>query len=101
MIVSLSDGNIVLFGGAPEAGTPDASLSDGLTRATGEEFEAALGTIGELVKTLQASIEAMPNRPEKIEVEFGATFGRECDLWIVSERASLEFKIKLAWGKGG
>jgi hypothetical protein len=101
MIVNMSDGNIVLFGGAPESGMPDIDHLNGLTRATGDEFQAALGTIGELVRTLQASIEAMPQRPEKIEVEFGATFGSGCDLWIVSAAASPEFKIKLVWGDGG
>ena len=32
IIVHLSDGKIVLFGGAPEAGAADAGISDGLTQ---------------------------------------------------------------------
>ena len=56
--------------------------------------------VGDLVKSLEASIEAMPKRPEKIEIEFGATLSQECDLWIVAPSASPEFRIKLAWGKG-
>ncbi|MEJ0095865.1 MAG: CU044_2847 family protein [Methylocella sp.] len=73
MVVDLSDGNILLFGGFPVQDAPDAGVSDGFTRATSETFKAALSSIGDLVKTLEASIEAMPKRPEKIEIEFGAT----------------------------
>ena len=101
IIVDLSDGKIVLFGGGPEPGAPDAGLSDGFTRASADEFKAALGSVGELVKALEASIEALPKRPEKIEIEFGATLSQECDLWIVAPDASPEFRIKLAWGKEG
>jgi hypothetical protein len=100
IIVDLSDGRIVLFGGHPRDGAPDAGLSDGFTRASVDEFQAALGSISELVKTFEASIAALPNRPEKVEIEFGATLSQECDLWIVALDASPEFRIKLAWGKG-
>ena len=99
IIVDLSDGKIVLFGGGPEPGAPDAGLSDGFTRASADEFKAALGSVGELVRALEASIEALPKRPEKVEIEFGATLSQECDLWIVAPDASPEFRIRLAWGK--
>ncbi len=98
MIVEMPNGNIILFGGAPEPGTPDAGLSNGFSRATSDGFTAALGSIGELVKSFEASVEAMPKRPEKLEIEFGVTLSHECDLWIVSMDASPEFKIKLSWG---
>jgi hypothetical protein len=101
MIFNLSDGNVVLFGGGSDAGRPDIDPSNGLTRASAEEFQRAFGTIGVLVKTLQASIDALPNRPEKIEIEFAATFSRECDLWIVSNGAPSEFRIRLGWEKEG
>ena len=42
IIVHLSDGKIVLFGGAPEAGAADAGISDGLTRASADELREAL-----------------------------------------------------------
>lgn len=99
IIVDLSEGKIVMFGGSPQPGAPDAGLADGFTRASADEFQAALGTVGELVKTLEASIDAMPKRPDKIEIEFGATLSQECDLWIVAPDASPEFRIKLAWDK--
>lgn len=100
IIVDLSGGKIVLFGGAQQPGAPATALSDSLTRADVEEFGAALGSIGELVKSLHASIDALPRRPEKVEIEFCATLSQECDLWIVAADASPEFKVKLAWGKG-
>ncbi len=101
MVVDLAEGNIVLFGGAPEPGTADAGLTNGFSRASAETFMAALASIGALVKTVEASIYALPKRPETIEIEFGATLSQECDLWIVSPEASPEFKIRLTWGKGG
>lgn len=101
MIVDLAEGNIVLFGGAPEPGMPDAGLTNGFSRASAETFQAALGTIGALVKTVEASIDAMPQKPEGIEIEFGATLSQDCDLWIVSPDSAPEFKIRLSWGKNG
>jgi hypothetical protein len=100
MIVDLPDGNILLFGGFPEPDAPDAGRSDSFSRATSETFNAALGSIGNIVKALEASIDAMPKRPEKIEIEFGASLSRDGDLWIVSSDDAPEFKIRLAWGKG-
>lgn len=99
IVVDMSDGRLVLFGGAPEPGTPDAGIADGFTRASAEEFGAALRSIGELVKTLEASIEAMPKRPENIEIEFGATLSQECDLWIVADGADPEFRVRVSWGR--
>ncbi len=99
IIVELSDGKIALFGGAPEAGEPDAGIADGFTRASADEFKAGLASVGELVGSLQASIDALPKRPDKIEIEFGATLSQECDLWVVGAEASPEFTIRLAWGK--
>ena len=98
MIVGFADGKILLFGGASEPGMPDAGLSDGFSRATSETLTAALGSIGELVRSFEAAVEAMPKRPQGIEIEFGAALSHECDLWIVSMDASPEFEIKLAWG---
>ena len=100
IIVDVLDGKIVLFGGAPVEGSPAVGLSDGFTRASADEFIAGLSSVGEIVKAFEASIAALPNRPEKVEIEFGATLSQECDLWIVPPDASPEFRIKLAWGKG-
>lgn len=98
MIIELSDGNIVLFGGAPVAGARDVGFADDFTKANGEAFKSALGSLAELVKFFEASIDAMPKRPDRLEVEFGATLSRECDLWIVSGEGEAEFKVKLSWG---
>ena len=99
IIVDIADGKIVLFGGAPRDGEPAVGLSDGYTRASADEFAAALGAVGEIVKAVEASIAALPKRPEKIEIEFGATLSQECDLWIVAPDAAPQFRIRLAWGK--
>lgn len=99
IIVDMSGGRIVLFGGAPETGRPDASPSDGFTRASADEFSAALFSIGEIAKAFEASIDAMPKRPRNIDIEFGATLSDECDLWIVGEGADPEFRVTLSWGE--
>ena len=41
----------------------------------------------------------MARRPDKFEMEFGASLSGDCDLWIVSAEGKAEFKVKLAWGK--
>ena len=48
----------------------------------------------------RSSVDAMPRRPDKIELEFGATLSRDCDLWIVAGGEEPEFKVKLSWKKG-
>lgn len=101
MIIELSDGNIVLFGGGPAPGAPDVGFADDFTRANGEAFKTALGSLAELVKIFEGAVEAMPRRPEKLEVEFGATLSRDCELWIVAGGGEAEFKVKLSWAKGG
>jgi hypothetical protein len=41
----------------------------------------------------------MVHRPDKVEMEFGASLSGECDLWIVSGDGEAEFKVKLSWDK--
>jgi hypothetical protein len=101
MIVELSDGNIVLFGGGPVSGAPDVGITDDFVRVKGEAFKSALGSLAEVVKLCEASLDAMPKRPDKIELEFGATLSRDCELWIVAGGEQPEFKVKLSWAKGG
>jgi Trypsin-co-occurring domain 1 len=58
-----------------------------------------LGSLGELVKILEASIGDLPKRPDKIEMEFGAKLSTDCNLWIVSGEGEAEFKVTLSWEK--
>jgi len=101
MIVEMSDGNIILFGGGPVAGSPDVGFAGDFTRANVEAFKSAFASLAELVKVIEGSIDAMPRRPDKLELEFGATLSRDCDLWIVPGEGEAEFKIRLSWGKAG
>jgi hypothetical protein len=41
----------------------------------------------------------MAHRPDKVEMEFGASLSGDCDLWIVSGEGKADFKVKLAWNK--
>jgi hypothetical protein len=101
MIIELPAGQKVLFGGrAPETGLAEVGIAEDVARVAGEKFRAALGTLGDLVATLEQSVARMTHRPDKVEMEFGATLSGECDLWIVSGEGEAEIKVKLAWGKG-
>ncbi len=100
MIVELPSGNKVLFGGrgAP-TGLSEVAVMDNVARATSATFQKALGSLAELVSTLEQSIDKIAKRPEKVEMEFRASLSGECDLWVVSGEGEAEFKVTLSWGK--
>lgn len=99
MIIELPAGQKVLFGGGAVTGLSDVGIADETARIAGDKFKAALGTLADLVATLEQSVGRMVHRPEKVEMEFGATLSGECDLWIVSGEGEAEIKVKLTWGK--
>lgn len=97
IIVNLPEGGVVLFGGAPEQGVADAGLHAGATRVEVGALEAAFGALGVVAAAMERAVAALPNRPEGMEVEFGATLSSDGDLWIVGPDASPEFTVRLAW----
>lgn len=100
MIVELHGGKKLLFGGqGPESGLSEAGFGEDIAKVTSDKFQAALGSLSELVAVLERSVGQMAQRPDKFELEFGASLSGDCDLWIVSSEGKAEFKIKLAWGK--
>jgi hypothetical protein len=86
-----------LFGSPDEGGLQEVSLAAKLPKAAADQFENALGTLGDLIGVLEKHIGALPSRPSKVEVEFGASLSGDCNLWIVSGEGKSEFKVKLAW----
>jgi hypothetical protein len=64
---------------------------------TTETFKSALGSLGELVKILEHSVGNLPELPNKVEMEFGASLKGDCNLWIVSGEGEADFKVKLSW----
>jgi Trypsin-co-occurring domain 1 len=101
MIIELPAGQKVLFGGSgPETGLAETGAAEDVARIAGEKFRAALGALADLVAALEQSVGHMAHRPDKVEIEFGATLSSECDLWIVSGKGEAEIKVTLAWGKG-
>ncbi|MGJ5236997.1 CU044_2847 family protein, partial [Bradyrhizobium oligotrophicum] len=100
MVVELPGGRKVLFGGHGAAtGLSEVGIGDEIAKATGDRFRDALGSLAELVKVLEQSVGSMAHRPDKVEMEFGASLSGECDLWIVSGEGEAEFKVKLSWEK--
>ena len=99
--VETPDGGKVFFGGGGQgAGLSEVSFADTAVKVAGEKFQAALGSLGWIVATLERSVETMAKRPDKVEVEFSASLTTECNLHIVSGEAEAEFKVTLTWGKG-
>ena len=98
MIVALPSGKKLLFGAPQRGGLHEVSLKDRLAEKASDQFESALGTLGELVGVLEKTVGALAHRPGKVEMEFSATLSGDCDLWIVSGHSEAEFKITLSWG---
>ena len=102
MVVELSNDKRLFFGGrGPDGELSEIWVTDDIAKGTKEDFLSAIGSLAELVKTLDESVGAMAKRPEKIEIEFGASLGSDCNLWIAPGDSKAEFKVKLSWGKGG
>jgi hypothetical protein len=100
MVVELPGGSKVLFGGrGATRGLSEVGIGAEIATATSDRFKAALGSLAELVAVLEKSVGDMVHRPDKVEMEFGASLSGECDLWIVSGEGEAEFKVKLSWGK--
>jgi hypothetical protein len=94
MIVEFPDGQQILFGGSGSGtGLSEVGMAEDIARATEAAFKSGIGAIGKL----EESIGAMPKRPGKIEMEFGATLSADCKLWIVSGKGNYAFKVKLSW----
>ena len=98
MIVEFPDGQQILFGGTGSGtGLSEVGVGEEIAKATGAAFKSGLGAIGKLVTTLEESVDAMEKRPDKIEMEFGATLSADCKLWVVSGKGDYALKVKLAW----
>ena len=98
MIIELQGGTKVFFGGeAPEIGLAPVGRAGDIAKISGEKFQAALGSLADLVSAMEKSIGKMASRPDKLEMEFGASLSGDCNLWIVSGEGKAEFKVKLAW----
>jgi hypothetical protein len=92
--VELINGSKILIGGRDAAGSSSA-----IPNVTAYTLRTALGSLVEVVEILEHAVASMANRPEKVEMEFGASLSSECSLWIVPGAEDAEFRVKLTWGK--
>jgi Trypsin-co-occurring domain 1 len=98
MIVEFQDGQQILFGGTDSGtGLSEVGVEEEIAKRTEAAFRSGIGAIGKLMTTLEESVGAMPKRPDKIEMEFGATLSADCKLWIVSGKGDYAIKVKLSW----
>jgi hypothetical protein len=95
--LELPEGKRLYFGGDAKTGLAEVSLKGKIPAVTTETFKSAMGSLGELVKILGESVGAMPKRPNKVEMEFGASLKGDCNLWIVKGAGEADFKVKLFW----
>jgi hypothetical protein len=100
MILELPNNKSILFGNAAETGLHEAALT-GPAKAPAGKLEEALGSLAELVGVVEANLDKLAKRPDKVEMEFGATLSGDCKLWIVSGKGEAEFKVTLSWGAQG
>jgi hypothetical protein len=102
ILIDLPDGHQVLFGGSgSRTGLSEVSIGGDIARASSETFKAALGSLAGLASALEGSLGDMAKRPDKVEMEFGASLTGDCNLWIVSGEGQAEFKVTLSWEKSG
>jgi hypothetical protein len=99
MIVELPSGAKIHFGDEPPTGLSEVGVAEDIAKITSEKFKAALAALAGLVAALEDSVGQMVHRPDKVEMEFGASLSGDCDLWVVSGEGKADFKVKLAWGK--
>jgi Trypsin-co-occurring domain 1 len=97
IIVELSEGRKVIFGTAEDQGLSEIGAADGAVKASKELFKTALGSLGDLVRMLEATVDEMSKRPDKVEMEFGAKINADCNLCIVSGKGEAQFKVTLVW----
>lgn len=97
IIVELSGGRKLYFGGSA-ARLTEVSAKGKVAKMTADTFKSAMGSLGDLVKMLEESVGTLPKRPDKVELEFGASLKGDCDLWIVSGEGEADFKVTLSWG---
>lgn len=98
LVVEFEGGRKIYFGDkTSKGGLSEASVGANVAKASKEQFEAALGTLGHLIDAMEKSLAKVVKKPSKVAMEFGASLKGECDLWIVSGEGSSEFKVTLTW----
>ncbi|HMF06280.1 MAG TPA: CU044_2847 family protein [Methylocella sp.] len=98
IIVELSEGRKLYFGGTAATRLAEVSAKGKVATMAADTFKSALGSLGDLVKVLEESVGNLPKRPDKVELEFGASLKGDCDLWIVRGEGEADFKVTLSWG---
>lgn len=97
--VQLAEGRKLLIGGnGSAAGLAEVSVGSRVVEAGVDAFQKGLSTLADLFRMLDAAVEAIPKRPDSIEMEFKAKLTGECDLWVVSGEGEAEFTVKVTWG---
>ena len=99
IVVELDGGKKIYFGGERTSSRlQEVSAANKAVKRSKDQFEAALGTLGDLINAMEKSLANVARRPDKVEMAFGASLTGECDLWIVSGEGKAEFKVTLTWG---
>lgn len=61
------------------------------------DFAKVSASLAGIVRSVEAQLEALPRRPDEVQIEMGAELRGEADLWLVSGEAAGHMKVTLAW----
>lgn len=101
VVVEFKDGRKLHFetGGGTTGGVGlrEASVGKKIAKASTEQFEGALGTLGDLIDILEKSIAKVASKPTTVELTFGASLKGDLDLWVVKGESEAQFSVTLTW----
>jgi inner membrane protein involved in colicin E2 resistance len=94
--LQLSDEAIVYVEVRPSA---NERLREVSTEKLEANFDKVSRSLRGVVQSINAQLDQIPIRPDKITVEMGAELKGEADLWLVSGEAKGHIKISMTWEK--
>ncbi|MFF4233587.1 CU044_2847 family protein [Streptomyces sp. NPDC001820] len=88
----------VLVDFAPTPGLRQVATSPAdLARRSESAVDAAMGTIRSMARRVEAAVDALPHRPDQVEVEFGITLDAESGALIAKASAGASLTVRLTW----
>ncbi len=96
--VKFDDGHEIVFSDEiAKTGMSNVGRADVLINSAKDSFVDALGGIANVITSLQSAVNNIENRPNKIEMEFGASVKGKGSLLVVSADTAAQFKIRITW----
>lgn len=71
-----------------------------VARKSSEALDQAMNTIHHMARRVNATLNAMAEPPEQVEVDFGITFDADVGAVIARDAAECSISVKLVWEHG-